>query len=290
MIDFTTSLREEVVQKIREIESGEPNILSRSLAASEMLEEVFGRLKSFVNAYTFTSEEEEIHFFKEIKPRIFCHLLYYHKVFNIEMNRPMGSLEAQADYLNRELADISLYISRRLDFYRYIRSGAVHLDRCYFLRGNGYGEDQYRDSFYFERDPVFSTAGDFKVAKILSYDLLQVYLREQLETLGDNRLLLAQTPLIPVDSPRWTAAKALLIEVLYAWDTMGVFDNGRISLRKLQKFIEMFFDIRLGNISRTFNEMKNRENPTRNLDEMRDALRRRMDEPDMNRHSVHFRK
>lgn len=286
MIDFTTSLREEVVRRIREIEAGEPNVLRRTLVVSEMLEEVFGRLKSFVAAYTFASEDEEIYFFKEVKPRIFCHLLYYRKVYNIEMNRPMGSLETQSDYLNRELADISLYIGRRLDFYRYYRSGAVHLDRCYFLRGNSNNEDQYRDSFYFERDPAFSTAGDFKVAKILSYDLLQVYLREELATIGNNHTLLDQTPYIPLDTPRWTAAKALLIEVLYAWDTMKVFDNGKISLRRLKEFFELHFDIRLGNITRSFNEMKCRGNPTRNIDEMRTALLRRMENPEMNKYEV----
>ncbi len=36
------------------------------------------------------------------------------------------------------------------------------------------------DSFYFEADHTFSTSHDFKVAKILAHDLIQVYLEDKL--------------------------------------------------------------------------------------------------------------
>lgn len=280
MIDYVTNLKEEVSQQIRHVETEEPNVLRRSLAVSEMLEEVFDRLKQFITGYEFADEEEEIHFFKDIKPRLFCHLLYYSKVYKIEMNRPMGGLDAQAEYLNREFADISVYINKRLDFYRYYRSGSTHLDRCYFLRGRMNREDQYRDSFYFERDPAFSTCGDFKVAKILSYDMLQVYLREEIEAIGNHKLMLSETPVLPVNAPRWTDKKAGLIELLYSLDSAGSFDNGKASLRKLQECFEQYFDVRLGNITQTFREMKLRNVPTPFLDSLREALKQRMKRDD----------
>lgn len=64
-----TNLKEEVSRQIRVIETEELNVLRRSLAVSEMLEEVFDRLKQFIAGYEFTDEEEEIHFFMDIKPR-----------------------------------------------------------------------------------------------------------------------------------------------------------------------------------------------------------------------------
>lgn len=289
MIDYVTNLKEEVSQQIRHIETEEPNVLRRSLAVAEKLEEVFDRLKQFIAGYEFADEEEEIHFFKDIKPRLFCHLLYYRKVYNIEMNRPMGGLDAQVEYLNKEFADISVYVNKRLDFYRYYRSGSTHLDRCYFLRGRMNREDQYRDSFYFERDPAFSTCGDFKVAKILSYDMLQVYLREELEVIQTNKHRLQETPDQPLNKPRWTDKKTRLIEVIYGLDTMCSIDNGHISLRKIQDLFEEQFDIKLGNISRAFNEMRIRNNTKLFLDEMGDAVRKRMAESENGRYNHHKR-
>ena len=278
MIDFTTHLKQEVDQNIRSIESGDLNTLNRALMASKMLEEKFDQLKSFISRYAFSDEEEEIRFFKEIKPRIFCHLLYYRKVYNIEMNRPVGAVQEQTRYLNAELEQIRQYIGKRLDFYRYVRCGATHLDREYFLRGRPGIDSQYLDSFYFERDPDFSTNGDFRLARILANDMLQVYLRQELELAGKQGPILDQTSLPGANLPRWTDKKNALIEILSALDEMGCVENGNLSLNRLASHFEFAFDISLGNVTRAFHEMKYRNNPTSFLDQMREALMRRLND------------
>jgi len=278
MIDFTTTLKQEVEQRIHQIESGEKNVLLRATAASDMLEGIFGQLKEFISEYTFADEQEEIRFFKEIKPGIFCHLLYYRKVYNIEMNRPMGTEEEQVRYLEFELEQIHRYNSRRLDFFRYYRSGATHLDRVYFLRGIRNYTTQYLDCFYFERDPVFSTVGDFRVARILANDMLRKYIREELEKIRLNEYILCQTPEIHLDTPRWTETKTGLFEILHAWDALGCIDGGTISLSRITAHFEQALDIRLGNISRALHDMRYRSNPTEFLDRMKKALLEKMNE------------
>lgn len=278
MMHFITSLQAEVDERIHAIEAGEKNILKRALAASDMLEVIFGQLKEFINRYVFPSEEDEIRFFKEVKPRIFCYLLYYRKVYNIEMNLPMGTEQERTRYLDGELDVIQQFIAKRLDFYRYMRSGATHLDRQYFLRGESNARLQYLDSFYFERDPTFSTPGDFRVAKILANDMLQLYLREELEKIRLNRFTLCETPEVRLDTPRWTGPKAGLYEILHSISAMGSVDNGDISVNRLVQHFERMFDIRLGNPSRALNEMKFRKNPTEHLDRMKEALQKKMDD------------
>lgn len=90
------------------------------------------------------------------------------------MNRPMG-VDKQREYLSDLLNDINKYNTKRLDFIRYYRSGSSHLDSLYFLR-NKTDAEQYFETFYYELDPKFSTNCDFKVAKILSNDMLYSYL------------------------------------------------------------------------------------------------------------------
>ena len=53
-----------------------------------LLEQGFSELKEIVSFYKFKSEMDEIFFFKIIKPKFFSKLIYYRKVYNIEMMRP----------------------------------------------------------------------------------------------------------------------------------------------------------------------------------------------------------
>lgn len=187
MIAFIEKLNSEVLRSIERIESRDTDVLKKSLEASRVLGEAFDRLKQYIIGYRFQNDDEEIKFFKEIKPRLFCRLIYYRKLYNIEMNRPVGSIEAQREYLDAHVRAINAYTQKRLDFIRYFRSGATHLDSLYFLRGQT-DTEQYLETFYYELDPQFSTNADFKVAKILANDMLSVYLMGELESLESTNL------------------------------------------------------------------------------------------------------
>ncbi|MFV0269150.1 MAG: RteC domain-containing protein, partial [Draconibacterium sp.] len=133
MLEYITKLRKETDELVDKIESSESNILKKSIEASHVLADAFNQLKLFIASYEFKNEEEEINFFKEIKPKFCYRMIYYRKLYNIEMNRPAG-LDKQKEYLNEELEEINKYNTKRLDFIRYYRSGASHLDSLYFLR------------------------------------------------------------------------------------------------------------------------------------------------------------
>ncbi|MEE4259021.1 MAG: RteC domain-containing protein, partial [Bacteroidales bacterium] len=187
MLEYVTKLRKETDEAIDNIESSDNNILKKSLEASHVLAEAFDSMKQFILSYHFKDEEEEITFFKETKPKFCYRLIYYRKLYNIEMNRPAG-VDKQKEYLSEELNEINKYNIKRLDFIRYYRSGATHLDSLYFLRGRT-DTEQYLETFYFELDPNFSTNCDFKVAKILSNDLLLTYLMQEIEKLNNNGVI-----------------------------------------------------------------------------------------------------
>lgn len=272
MIQFTTNLKKEIDAKIEEIESSEISAITKSLKASRMLADASNRLKIFILSHTFNDEEEEIMFFKEIKPKLCYRLIYYRKVYNIEMNRPAGA-EKQKEYLCEKLDDINKYNSKRLDFIRYYRSGSTHLDSLYFLRGKT-DPEQYLETFYYELDSNFSTNCDFKVAKILANDLLSAYLMNEIELLNDNGISMRSFN-FPATKKTWKGSKAELQEQIYSWDSAGMF--GDVPLTQLFDYIQNVFNIELdSNISRTFSDLKIRNTPTPFLDKLKDALLRRM--------------
>ncbi len=273
MIQFIYSLKKEVDVKVEQIECSEVSVITKSLEASRVLADAFKQLKLFVLSHNFKNDDDEISFFKEIKPRLCFRLIYYRKVYNIEMNRPIG-IDKQREYLCDILNDINKYNSKRLDFIRYYRSGSTHLDALYFLRDSTDAE-QYLETFFHELDPKFSTNCDFKVAKILSNDMLSAYLMQEIELLNDNGMR-AGSFNFPTTKKTWKGSKAELQEQIYAWDSAGTF--GDVPLTQLYDYIQNVFNIQLDtNLSRTFGDLKIRNAPTPFLEKLKDALLRRMD-------------
>jgi len=271
MFNYIMKLRKETDELIEKIESSESNILKKSLEASHVLAEAFNQLKTFISSYKFKNEEEEISFFKEIKPKFCYRLIYYRKLYNIEMNRPAG-VDKQKEYLSEELNDINSYNIKRLDFIRYYRSGATHLDSLYFLRGKT-DTEQYLETFYYELDPKFTTNYDFKVAKILSNDMLLAYLMQEIERLNSNGISIPSG--FPSIKLTWLGSKTELMEQLYSWDSDNTF--GDVPLTQLSDYIQNVFNVQLDkNLSRAFSEMKTRNVPTPFLDKLKAALLQRM--------------
>ena len=247
-------------------------MITKSLEASHMLTEAFNQLKAFIVSYDFKDEEEEIFFFKDTKPKLCSRLIYYRKVYNIEMNRPEG-VDKQREYLSEILDSINKYNCKRLDFIRYYRSCSSHLDAAYFLR-NKPDMEQYLETFKYEFDSNFTTNCDFKVAKILANDMLSAYLMHEMELLNDSGRKVCSFG-FPATKLTWKNSKVELQEQIIAWDSAGTF--GDVPLTQLYNYIQNVFNIQLdSNLSRSFSELKIRVSPTPFIDKLKDALLRRM--------------
>ncbi len=270
MYTFIGNLKKDVDKKLKKTLSADLNLLKKSLEATSIYSDAFKRLKEFISEYTFKDEAEEIHFFKEIKPRFFHRLIYYRKIYHIEMDRPYG-IESQRQYLIDEIKSINRYNSKRSDFVHYYRSGSTHLDSLFYVRGHA-NTAVYLETFHYERDPLFSTNCDFMVACILANELLLSYLTEQLDFLD-------QSPMdqsLPRVRITWQASKADLNEQIFAWSGKKVF--GDIPQTQLFNYIQRVFNIELDtNISRTFEDLRIRNKRTPFLDELKESLIEQMD-------------
>lgn len=278
MTNFVFQLTQEVAVQLRALEK-EGSPLCKAQQAILLFEEAFGRLKEFTISYVFKDETEEIHFFKNLKPKFFCDLIYYQKMYNLEMNRPTGGDNEQRKYLDDQLSHIKEFFDNNKAFYQYYRAKECYLDRYFFLRGKPTIPLNY-DSFYFERDPLFSTAFDFKMARILANDKLETYINEELAGLDksthDNKKSIRLTSKVI-----WTGGKIDLIELLYGLYCSKSINCGNISLKQLVSYYESIFNIELmTTFSRAFYNMRIRQNPTSYIDKMRDSLRKRMDNDD----------
>ena len=163
-------------------------------------------LKGHVLKNGFKSIDEEVFFFKHQKPVIVAKLIYYNSIYKIETRKPYGAKSIKK-YLKKELRKLKKFFEHNIDFYKYYRSGNSFLDENFFSRGK-HDIRLWLDTFYFEADHRFCTSHDYKVAKIIANDLIQVYLEDQLNRNYKNRS--------NESSLSWTGSKAALTELIYA--------------------------------------------------------------------------
>ncbi|WET51269.1 RteC domain-containing protein [Chryseobacterium indologenes] len=228
-------------------------------------------LKEFVLNNDFKSIQEEINFFKYQKPIIVSKLIYYNTVYKIETKRPYGYNRFKK-YFSKELKKLKRFFNSNIEFYKYYRSNNSFLDEKYFLRGK-HDIRLWLDTFYFDADHRFSTSHDYKVAKILANDLVQVYLEDRLNNCSPKNSL--------DNSLSWTASKTALTELIYALYSYGVFNDGNSDIKLIAKKLEETFNVDLGDFYHTFMELKARKiNRTKFLDSLCEALIKRMDEQD----------
>lgn len=273
-------LYEELEHRLQSISFDQENILTQAEQCIRATLEVISRLKKFILEYMFKDKQEEIHFFKEIKPQFLSKLIFYNKVLNLETRRPIGSDSTQREYLNNELNKLKHFFDKNIDFYQYCRTGATYLDEKYFLRGTN---DIYLgvDNLIFDSDPRFSSSHDLKIAKILSNDLLRIYLNNVLDRM-DGKSSQKQTT-NPSSKLTWTLSKTACIELLYALQTVGTFNNGSADVKQIAAYFEEIFNIDLKNYYRTFLEIRMRKTVlTSFLDQLKEKLIQRMDEADEN--------
>ncbi|MBL7733895.1 MAG: RteC domain-containing protein [Chitinophagaceae bacterium] len=273
MTGFYTKIMEELEEEIKELTYEQGNVLTSSEKAVELILHKTAELKEYVLKTGFKNVQEEIHFFKYQKPAIIAKLIYYNAIYKIEARKPYGAKPIRK-YLNKELKKLKRFFDNNLDFYKYYRSNNSFLDENFFVRGR-HDIKLWLDTYYFQSDQTFSTSHDYKVAKIIANDLIQVYIEDQLYSKTQNDKSASTEKL------NWTGSKTALIELIYALQYQGVFDNGNSDIRLIAQYFESAFNVDLGNFYQTYLELRTRKiNRTKFLDELRDGLLKKMDEQD----------
>lgn len=262
-IHFKTNIMKQLYKNILGfIEKEEKNLSAKRKIELEdayhmvvFLRHLLTDLKSEVLSTGFENKQEEITFFKSIKPEVLGKLIYYNKIVRIESFRPCSS-EMLSRYYTDHIKCLKKEYKKHIgntDFYRYHRSGRTDKDDLFFRRGNINFFDGV-NSFIFEADPAFSTFYDYKTARIIAFDLIHNYLLCCLEPERSNPIFDEKVASKKVFS--WTHSKNALIELIYALHVSGSLSHGRGSIKKTGRVFEELFEISLGDIHHAFHQMK----------------------------------
>jgi hypothetical protein len=232
------------------------------------------KLKNYISSYSFESVEDEIHFFKVIKPQFYSKYIYFINVYNFIMQKPTGSDDFVKDYINYELTDLKRFFEHNHSFYQYYRSGSTLMDQVYFTRG---GFDVHVELEDFEEDELYSTSHDYKLSKIIANEKYQDFLNLELQKLVEQ---VEEPPQLALELPlTWTFNKTDLVELIYALVALGVFNNGNTEIKSVVSFFQTVFHVDLGQYYHKYTDItKRKKDRTAFLDKLKLALLRRIDQ------------
>lgn len=265
-------------KKEKALEVSSETIIEESYQMVIYLQGVLKELKMQVLKNGFSNAKAEVDFFKTIKPQILGKLIYYNKIYRIEITRPVNNGKMYYNYYSLQLERLKQeYIDHicNTDFYRYYRSGRTDRDSTYFQRGNINYYDGL-NSIVFEIDTDFSTFFDYKIARIVANELVYSYLLTKISP-EQNPDMILQKPESSKDII-WTDSKNALIELVYALYAAEVISYGKIGIRKIGVIFQVVFGITLGDLHHAFHRMKTRAGSrTAFLDQLKLSLEEYMD-------------
>lgn len=245
ILTFSKQLEIRMKERLDEFNADQDEILKVGHALT-FIREIIAELKRFANTYKFTSESEEIRFFKEVKPVFLSQFFYYKKVFALRLFDSFKDVKTRHANYYKILQQLERFVQKNLEFYEYCMTNITYLDKHYFTRNR-----QPHKSI--DRDEKFTTGYDTKLAKILANELLKKYILELLKKSQADRSTENSSTLI------WTGSKTDLIELIYALHSTDVFNNGTVNIKLIASAFEDVFNITLGDYYRTFQDMRIRK-------------------------------
>ncbi|MBV2195325.1 MAG: RteC domain-containing protein [Flavobacterium sp.] len=253
MKNFTNRLLIELENQLEETQTIEDDPIKKLEVAIEYVVISLEKLKAFFKNYNLNNKQDEIYFFKEIKPQFTSKLIYYNEIYNIEINKPIGDEKRIKKYYSKEIKKLKNFFTKNKEFYKYYRTKNTCLDKKYFLRKK-YDIKLTLESYYFQSDPVFSTTHDYLIAKLIANEKIIIFLENKL-----NNQIANTTKKNDKNILKWTGTKVALVELVYALHNEKIINNGNISLNECIKAVENFFNTEIKQHNRIFLEIRNRK-------------------------------
>ena len=242
------------------------------------IEDTLKQITNWLKSHVFETIQEEIKFFKEIKPNIVAKLIFYKEIISLVATLPLDKNKRLKHY-EKKIDAINQFHRKNREFIKYIKSHSTHFDELYFSR------KQYKDLFLndcmvINQDAKLCTSHDYLMAEVIAYELLALHIENRIDNLNQS---CAITNNQIHSNLHWTAKKVDLIELIYALHEAKVFDNGQADIKEITHVFEKAFQIDLGeNITRSFIDIKNRKtDQTRFLNQLQVALETKI-ENDLN--------
>lgn len=229
--------------------------------------------------HPFKDTQEQIDFFKYVKPSIYQWQIYHTELYTVETGFPLGDTEKQIAYLSQELRYTERFFQQYAFFYQYFKLDANELDNLYFIRG-----EEIQSVLITNMPDVnsgFSTSGDYLFSKFMAFEKLRNWLIEKMLYLKGN----PANPLQLISEPddlKWTGDTINLAEIGIGIYQTKQMNNGTATLAQIFRWLEEKLQVKIGVPSKRLSELRRRKRLSRTqyLDEMKENIIHKLDKED----------
>ncbi len=255
--------------KVIEIDQSDRSRIERCSTKIDLCQKLSLSLRSQFLANPFTEKQDEIEFFKHIKPKVFSELYFQVQIFEYYKMRPKGSIKAKKLFLNTYLDKASTLISEHCEFRNYYLMNATHLDQHYFLKQDF--NPVLHSGLKYPTDPEFSSPADPTLSCLLAAERCVQFIKNELYSLKNPKLDPTWDFMKSLD---WKGSKTDLVELIYSLHAAKMLSG---DLKDSFKMAEKAFNIDLGNFYRIYTDIKLKKNPTNLLDSIKTAFLEKME-------------
>lgn len=229
------------------------------------------QLRQLVVEVGFSRKQDEIRFFKEMKPSVCSKLIFYQSVLHLEGMRLELDADTWKKYLERKRKKILKFVKKNQESIRYYRFGYKYFDEKYFLRANQEVPLEVKD-YLSLMDEDFFTWYDLKFSHIKANELLLGYVsREMIKLNHSSQEDFQKSPL------KWTGNKIDLYELIYSIYFDGSVNDGKVTIKDLVRAFEWMFNVDLQKgVYKTQDQLESRADPVKYLSHLESILRRRI--------------
>ena len=216
------------------------DVLSISLEIIQYIEKKLKEIHKWLKKHVFLSVQEEIYFFKELKPKMVSKLLFYKELLKLEASLPPSKKKKRKHY-EELLTAIHQYVTTNKEFYEYYRSRTSFRDEDLFVR-HCYKDIIRYDCYLINFDSKLSTSHDYNVATIIANDMFTSHLENKLGELNSNN----PTTYNPMNNKiTWTGTKVDMAEMIYGLYYKNTLNDGKADIKEIAKALCFAFNIEI---------------------------------------------
>ena len=221
------------------------------------------------------AQEDEISFFKVIKPTIAGRAMFLHKLMFLEKSYIANSNECHRSNYSALQKEIQNYIRKNENMYLYYKSGVSEMDNLYFTRKNQC-YDMTWSKLSLDCYSIFHTSQSKVCANFICYELLTEFINNRLEELVQEEIEFRKTSMV-FNPLIWTGKQIYLVELGYALYSSNVINKGGATIKEIMEVLSDAFSIDLGDYYRSYQDIRDvRKEQTKFLDKLKSNLLDRM--------------
>ncbi len=258
------SLLEDLDKGLLQIESSDNLRLEKCRQKIKHCERMMSLLRQTFLEIPAVTVEDEIYFFKSIKPKFTGELHFQTALFDYFKTFPKGSLKEKKSFINSSLDRASSYLQRYNEFHTYIKTGSDHLDHLYFK--NIEFDLKIHLSLEHPMDREFTAPAGPTLTCIICAERFIQFLLNELYTLEHPNL---EPSWESHKKLSWSGSKTDLVELIYALHASKLVEN---EIKDIVALFEPIFGLQLGNFYRVYTDIKYKKNPSSFLDQLKFSL------------------